>query len=243
MLHEIELNGYEAALIGERYLMFGTRGSYGIERLHVTADDSWRTLAITVTFCPPREPPVRMLLGEDGCIDVPPEATAKATSIATGRIVFSGINDGVCRISLDVPYYVRDHSETNGKESEGITPSVIDQIIAQESSRVQAETARVNAENSRVEAENQRVTNEAARSNAEQSRVAAEKARQSAETERQNTNAAAKQAIENCEQVVAAAQLVVAPFFINDVDNNKQYTASIQVKDGKPVLIYDELTT
>lgn len=113
----------------------------------------------------------------------------------------------------------------------------------QESSRVQAETARVNAENSRVEAENQRVTNEAARSNAEQSRVAAEKARQSAETERQNTNAAAKQAIENCEQVVAAAQLVVAPFFINDVDNNKQYTASIQVKDGKPVLIYDELTT
>lgn len=117
MLHEVGLSDYEASVIGERYLMLGTRGSYGIERLHVTADESWRTLAITVTFCPPSEPPVRMLLGNDGCIDVPPEATAKATSIAAGRIVFSGIDDGVCRISLDVPYYVRDHSETNGKES------------------------------------------------------------------------------------------------------------------------------
>ena len=82
MLHEVGLSDYEASVIGERYLMLGTRGSYGIERLHVTADESWRTLAITVTFCPPSEPPVRMLLGNDGCIDVPPEATAKATSIA-----------------------------------------------------------------------------------------------------------------------------------------------------------------
>ena len=77
MLHEVGLSDYEASVIGERYLMLGTRGSYGIERLHVTADESWRTLAITVTFCPPSEPPVRMLLGDDGCIDVPPEATAK----------------------------------------------------------------------------------------------------------------------------------------------------------------------
>ena len=157
MLHEVGLSDYEASVIGERYLMLGTRGSYGIERLHVTADDSWRTLAITVTFCPPREPPVRMLLGEDGCIDVPPEATAKATSIATGRIVFSGIDDGVCRISLDVPYYVRDHSETNGKESEGITPSVIDQIIAQTKSHSDAaKSAAISAKNSALKAEEMR---------------------------------------------------------------------------------------
>ena len=143
MLHEVGLSDYEASVIGERYLILGTRGSYGIERLHVTADDSWRTLAITVTFCPPREPPVRMLLGEDGCIDV--------------RIVFSGIDDGVCRISLDVPYYVRDHSETNGKESEGITPSVIDQIIAQTKSHSDAaKSAAISAENSALKAEEMR---------------------------------------------------------------------------------------
>ena len=46
MLHEVGLSDYEASVIGERYLMLGTRGSYGIERLHVTADESWRTLAI-----------------------------------------------------------------------------------------------------------------------------------------------------------------------------------------------------
>ena len=98
-----------------------------------------------------------MLLGEDGCIDVPPEATAKATSIATGRIVFSGIDDGVCRISLDVLHYVRDHSETNGKESEGITPSVIDQIIAQTKSHSDvAKSAAISAENSALKAEEMR---------------------------------------------------------------------------------------
>ena len=157
MLHEVGLSDYEASVIGERYLMLGTRGSYGMERLHVTADESWRTLAITVTFCPPSEPPVRMLLGNDGCIDVPPEATAKATSIAAGRIVFSGIDDGVCRISLDVLYYVRDHSETNGKESEGITPSVIDQIIAQTKSHSDAaKSAAISAENSALKAEEMR---------------------------------------------------------------------------------------
>lgn len=122
MLHEVGLSDYEASVIGERYLILGTRGSYGIERLHVTAGDSWRTLAIHRHILSTKRTTCQMLLGEDGCIDVPPEATAKATSIATGRIVFSGIDDGVCRISLDVPYYVRDHSETNGKESEGITP-------------------------------------------------------------------------------------------------------------------------
>ena len=36
MLHEVGLSDYEASVIGERYLMLGTRGSYGIERLHVT---------------------------------------------------------------------------------------------------------------------------------------------------------------------------------------------------------------
>ena len=36
-------------------------------------------------------------------------------------------------------------------------------------------------------------------------------------------------------------EVVTEPFFITDTDNHKQYTASIQIKGGKPVLIYDEL--
>ncbi len=110
MLHEIELNGYEAALVGERYLMFGTRGSYGIEQLHITAGEAWDGLDITATFCPPGEEPVRVLLGKDGYINVPPEATAKATHTVSGHIVFTGVSSGVRRISHDLTYRVADHS-------------------------------------------------------------------------------------------------------------------------------------
>ena len=192
MMHEIELNGYEAALVGERYLMFGTRGSYGIEQLHITAGEAWDGLDITATFCPPGEEPVRMLLGEDGCIDVPPEATAKATSIATGRIVFSGINDGVCRISLDVPYYVRDHSETNGKESEGITPSVIDQIIAEtRGDRVAAAESASAADKSAVDAA--------------ASAKAAEDAANAALTAKQETEQAAADALQSIAEAETSA--------------------------------------
>ena len=130
MLHEIELNGYEAALIGERYLMFGTRGSYGIEQLHITAGEAWDGLDITATFCPPGEEPVRVLLGRDNCINVPPEATAKATHTVSGHIVFTGVSSGVRRISHDLTYRVADHSGTEDGEG-GATPSIIDQILAE----------------------------------------------------------------------------------------------------------------
>ena len=130
MLHEIELNGYEAALVGERYLMFGTRGSYGIEQLHITAGEAWDGLDITATFCPPGEEPVRVLLGKDGCINVPPEATAKATHTVSGHIVFTGVSSGVRRISHDLTYRVADHSGTEDGEG-GATPSIIDQILAE----------------------------------------------------------------------------------------------------------------
>lgn len=130
MLHEIELNGYEAALVGERYLMFGTRGSYGIERLHVTASQEWMGLAVTVTFCPPGKTPVRVLLGDDNCIDVPPEATANATRDLSGVVVFTGVADGVRRYSNNVLYRVKEHAGEKDAAG-GITPSIIDQILAE----------------------------------------------------------------------------------------------------------------
>ena len=66
-----------------------------------------------------------------------------------------------------------------------------------------------------------------------------------------NVGAAQKSAVEvaGAEQVNAVyaagaeVQLTAKSLVINDIDNNKQYTASIRVKDGKPILIYDELTT
>lgn len=152
MLHEIELNGYEAALVGERYLMFGTRGSYGIEQLHITAGEAWDGLDITATFCPPGEEPVRVLLGKDGYINVPPEATAKATHTVSGHIVFTGVSSGVRRISHDLTYRVADHSGTEDGEG-GATPSIIDQILAEtKADRVAAAESASAADKSAVDA-------------------------------------------------------------------------------------------
>jgi hypothetical protein len=65
----------------------------------------------------------------------------------------------------------------------------------------------------------------------------------SANTMKNTYEASMKQAVDDCNKAVTATQLVTSPFFIVDNDNHKQYTAAIQVTDGKPVLVYEELTT
>lgn len=59
---------------------------------------------------------------------------------------------------------------------------------------------------------------------------------------RQQYEASMAQAVEDCQTAVDAAQLVTGPFYIVDNDNHKTYTAAIQVRDGKPVMLYDEFT-
>lgn len=191
MLHEIELNGYEAALIGERYLMFGTRGSYGIEQLYITAGEAWDGLDITATFCPPGEEPVRVLLGRDNCINVPPEATAKATHTVSGHIVFTGVSSGVRRISHDLTYRVADHSGTEDGEG-GTTPSIIDQILAEtKADRVAAAESASAADKSAVDAA--------------ASAKAAEDAANAALTAKQETEQAAADALQSIAEAETSA--------------------------------------
>ena len=191
MLHEIELNGYEAALVGERYLMFGTRGSYGIEQLHITAGEAWDGLDITATFCPPGEEPVRVLLGKDGYINVPPEATAKATHTVSGHIVFTGVSSGVRRISHDLTYRVADHSGTEDGEG-GTTPSIIDQILAEtKADRVAAAESASAADKSAVDAA--------------ASAKAAEDAANAALTAKQETEQAAADALQSIKEAETSA--------------------------------------
>lgn len=49
-------------------------------------------------------------------------------------------------------------------------------------------------------------------------------------------------AVKACEDAVSNVQLVTEPFYIVDMDQNKTYHAAIQVRSGKPVLVYDELS-
>ena len=125
--HEIKLDGYGAhtTLAEDRPIMLlGTAESYGIETLHVVHGESWEGLTITATFNAPDGTSTDMLMDADGSITVPSEATAKSGS---GKIVFTGVSEGVQRISCDLEYFVVAHSAINGVQSGGTAPSWFEQ--------------------------------------------------------------------------------------------------------------------
>ena len=64
----------------------------------------------------------------------------------------------------------------------------------------------------------------------------------SADAIRQQYEASMAQAVQDCQDAVDAAQLVTGPFYIVNNDNHKTYQAAIQVRNGKPVMLYDEFT-
>ena len=127
--HEIKLDGSGAhtTLAEDRPIMLlGTAESYGIEMLHVVSGKSWEGLTVTATFNAPDGTSTDMLMDADGSITVPPEATAKSGS---GKIVFSGVSEGVQRISCDLEYFVVAHSAINGVHSGGTAPSWFEQAV------------------------------------------------------------------------------------------------------------------
>ena len=127
--HEIKLDGYGAhtTLAEDRPVMLlGTAESYGIEMLHVVSGKSWESLTITATFNAPDGTSTDVIMGTDGNIAVPTEATAKSGS---GMIVFTGVSNGIQRISCDIDYFVVAHSAINGTQSGGTAPSWFEQAV------------------------------------------------------------------------------------------------------------------
>lgn len=125
--HEIKLDGYGAhtTLAEDRPVMLlGTAESYGIEMLHIAPGKDWAELTITATFNAADGTSTDILMGTDGNIAVPTEATAKSGS---GRIVFTGVSNGIQRISCDLDYFVVAHSAINGAQSGGTAPSWFEQ--------------------------------------------------------------------------------------------------------------------
>lgn len=132
----IQLNNYRAQTADARLLQLGTKGSHGIEQLQIEPGEGWQGLAITAVFSAAGEvlaDPVAV--PEDGRIDVPPGATARALSPqAPGTLVFCGMGDGLQRITANLPYLVTDHGPADGEPPEP-TPDVwaqIDTRIAQQ---------------------------------------------------------------------------------------------------------------
>lgn len=163
---QITLSGYDAQAASESgqsatgKIALGTWGSYGHETIQVTLAEPWNVCTlVTATFWPTYPPDhwdtpgIRVALGTDGLLTVPPEATNRPTQ--TGRVVFEGLADNEKIISADVRYTVRDHAPTGGTESTA-TPSLLEQLLTQTGSNAQvaAQSADAAAKSASAAAEN-----------------------------------------------------------------------------------------
>ena len=137
-MHVIKLDGYNATPENGEKLKLGTFDSFGEEQLQIVKAPDWVNLSVIATFNPPNRKPVQAVVDSvTGVIKVPKEATAGWYGV--GTIVFVGIADGVQRISSDVEYIVRRHSNASGTEPAEPTPSVVEQILTE------AQNANVNS--------------------------------------------------------------------------------------------------
>lgn len=138
-LHEVQLKGYS---VRPGSLSLGTFGSYGIEQLHVTIDDTWSGLAVTATFNPPKGEPREIRVPENGLIDVPAEATANE---GTGTIVYCGVANGVQRITKTQGYNVITRGPVGGtapfKPSESLATQVLQAAFNAEKNSAEAKSA------------------------------------------------------------------------------------------------------
>ena len=137
-LHEVQLKGYS---VRPGNLSLGTFGSYGIEQLHVTLDDTWSGLAVTATFNPPKGEPREIRVPENGLIDVPAEATANE---GTGTIVYCGVANGVQRITKTQGYNVITRGPVGGtapfKPSESLATQVLQAALNAEKNSAEAKS-------------------------------------------------------------------------------------------------------
>lgn len=144
-LHEVQLKGYS---VRPGNLSLGTFGSYGIEQLHVTLDDTWSGLAVTATFNPPKGEPREIRLPENGLIDVPAEATANE---GTGTIVYCGVANGVQRITKTQGYNVITRGNVGGtapfKPSESLATQILQAALNAEKNSAEAKSVADNLRN------------------------------------------------------------------------------------------------
>lgn len=221
MTHEVVLQGYN---VKPGSLQLGTFDSYGIEKIHVTADDSWDGLAIVVTFNPPEGDAVEVRVPADDTVDVPPEAT---TYEGKGTIVFCGVDSGVQRITKTMGYVVITHAnvgtDTAFTPSEDLAAQVLNAALSAERSSTEANTA---AQGAQKAAENAASAAQASAESASKAAAEAaaakpytESAKASAEAARDSENqaqqssteaTAAKNAAQNAQAVAESSAAAAA---------------------------------
>ena len=186
--HTITLARHTAQVVGLMgVLVLGTWDSYGTEQLLLRHGPEWEGLAIDATFHNvPNDEGVTVLADTDGLVTVPPEACMRASKYAT--ITIRGVQDGVQRISCNLPYVVLDHAQVPGANSTA-TPSENAQALTQmQDLRDGAVDAKNQAAAARDDAANSATAAAASENAAASSTVAA--AGSAAQAEAQKTAAA-----------------------------------------------------
>nr|DAT51385.1 MAG TPA: hypothetical protein [Caudoviricetes sp.] len=186
-------------------LVLGTWDSYGTEQLLMRHGPEWDGLAIDATFHNvPNDEGVTVLADTDGLVTVPPEACMRASKYAT--ITFRGVQDGVQRISCNLPYMVLDHAQVPGANSTA-TPSENAQALAQmQDLRDAAVDAKRHAEAARDAAAGSAAQAEAQKTAAAKSASDAQGYMQTASGAATAANASAKNAEENAASAANAAK-------------------------------------
>lgn len=203
--HTITLARHTAQVVGLMgALVLGTWDSYGTEQLLLRHGPEWDGLAIDATFHnTPSDEGVTMLVDADGLVPVPPEACMRASKYAT--ITFRGVQDGVQRISCNLPYMVLDHAQVPGANSTA-TPSENAQALAQmQDLRDGAVDAKNQAEAARDAAANSAVAAKDSETNAGQSATAAKTAQSAAETAKAGAETAQKAAASSASSASTSA--------------------------------------
>ena len=206
--HTISLARHTAQVVGlvglVGVLVLGTWDSYGTEQLLLRPGPEWEGLAIDATFHNvPNDKGVTVLADTDGLVTVPPEACMRASKYAT--ITFRGVQDGVQRISCNLPYMVLDHAQVPGANSTA-TPSENAQALAQmQDLRDDAVDAKNQAEAARDGAANSAAAAKESETNAGQSATAAKTAQSAAETAKAGAETAQKAAASSASSASTSA--------------------------------------
>lgn len=214
-MHVIKLDGYNATVENGEKLELGTFDSYGEEQLQIVKAPDWENLSVIATFNPLYKKPVQAVVDSvTGVIKVPKEATAD--SYGVGTIVFVGLADGVQRISSDVEYIVRKHSNASGTEPAEPTPDLLQQVLtlskdaqtAAKNAVKDAAAAKANADKAQADAEKAQQAAENAAADAAKAGPYAEAARaaQEAAESARDKAIAAQQAAENAAAAAAASK-------------------------------------
>lgn len=203
--YTITLARHTAQVVGLMgVLVLGTWDSYGTEQLLLRHGPEWDGLAIDATFHNvPNDEGVTVLADTDGLVTVPPEACMRASKYAT--ITFRGVQDGVQRISCNLPYMVLDHAQVPGANSTA-TPSENAQALAQmQDLRNGAVDAKNQAEVARDGAANSAAAAKESETNAGQSATAAKTAQSAAETAKAGAETAQKAAASSASSASTSA--------------------------------------